>query len=121
MGLGLKPILAIMVIAAVATFIGERRDFEWRRCRVQQWEASFPICPRACPGHTCTNINSPSGCGTGTTAACTQMVNFISKLLQNKSVHMDVEIKNIRELEFFEEFRNWFVKLLQYCKANLQT
>lgn len=87
-GLGLEATLAIMVKAAVATATGERRGFEWRRRRAQEWEVSCPVRPRACPGHICTDINSLSGCGTGITAACTQAVNLVSKLLQNKSLHI---------------------------------
>lgn len=35
-----------------------------------------------------------------------QAIHFVSKSLQNKSTHMDIEIRHIRKLlEFFKEFR----------------
>ena len=86
---------------------GERRGFVRRRHQAQQWKDHWPVWPQSLSLSICTIINSPSGRSAGIITACTQAVNFVSKLLQKRSAHTDLEIKHIRELlEFFKEFRN---------------
>lgn len=53
----------------------------------------MPFCQQSLSLQRLQNINSGLSTGTGTAGA--QAVNFVSKLLQNKSVSMDVAVKNI--------------------------
>ena len=65
----------------------------------------------ACPSvpQRCLHRSLRSRTGT----ASFQAIHLVSKSLQNKSTHTDIEIRHIRKLlEFFKEFSLWFCFVL---------